>query len=84
MLEKQFRLCQEGHGWDICDKDSSIELRDRHRDLFTIVSKVNNIYPVELKAIALRAEMAAWMDDRWHMELTHQDIVECLDGHCHA
>ena len=61
----------EGQGWDSCLKDGG--------DLFAIVSKVKNVYPVELKVIAPSAKMAAWMDDMRRMEPTCQDIVECLD-----
>ena len=46
----------------MCLKDGGMELRVREGDLFAIVSKVNNVYPVELKVIAPSAKMAAWMD----------------------
>lgn len=44
------------------------------------VSKVNNVYPIELKVVALSADMAAWMDDGERVEPTHQEIVERLAG----
>jgi hypothetical protein len=39
----------EGQGWDICLKDGRMELRDREGDVFAVVSRVNNVYPMELK-----------------------------------
>ena len=57
-----------------------MELRDRFGDLFTVVSKVNNVYPMELKVMAPCAEMAGWMGDGGRTEPTYQEIVERLDG----
>ncbi len=49
-------------------------------DLFAIISKVNNVYLMELRLAAPGAEIAAWMGDGWHGEPTHQEIVERLDA----
>ena len=67
----------ESQGWGICLKDSRMELRDQHGDLFAVGSKVNNIYPMEL--IALGLVITAWMNDRGSKEPTHQEIVMHLD-----
>lgn len=60
--------------------DGGMEVRDWCGDLVTIVSKVNNVYPTELKVIAPSAETVAWRDDRGCREPTHQDIVGCLNS----
>ena len=67
----------ESQGWGICLKDSRMELRDRRGDLFTVGSKVNNVYPMEL--IALGLVITAWMNDGGSKEPTHQEIVVRLD-----
>ena len=56
-----------------------MEVRDWCGDLFTVVSKVNNVYLVELAVIALGSVIAAWMNDRGSKELTHQEIVVHFD-----
>ena len=69
-----------GCSWGIHLKDGSMEVRDWHGDLFTVVSKVNNVYLVELAVIALGLVIAAWMNDRGSKELTHQEIVARFDS----
>ena len=64
----------ESQGWGIRLKDGSMELRDRRGDLFAVVSKVNNVYPMELTVIAPGSVIAAWMNDRGSKEPTHQEI----------
>ena len=49
----------EGQGWDVRLCDGGMELRNRDGDLFTNVGKGNNIYPVVLNMIPLRATLAA-------------------------
>ena len=51
-----------------------MELRDWCGDLFTVVSKVNNIYLMELTIIAPGSVITVWMNDRGSKELTHQEI----------
>ena len=53
----------EGQGWDVCLCDGGMELRNRDGDLFTNVAKVDNIYPVVLNMIPLRAALAACTTD---------------------
>ena len=48
-----------GQAWDGRLSDDGMELRNRDGDLFTNVGKVNNIYPVVLNMISLRAALAA-------------------------
>ncbi len=67
----------EGQGWDICLKDGGMELRGREGDVFAIVKKVNNVYPIELKVMTPR--LAAWMDNSGCTDPTHQELVECLE-----
>ena len=57
-----------------------MEERDRHGDLFNVVSKVNNVYPVELAVIAPGSVIAAWMNDRGSKEPAHQEIVAHFDS----
>ena len=69
-----------GCSWGIRLKDGSMEVRDWRGDLFTVVSKVNNVYLVELAVIAPGSVIAAWMNDRGSKELTHQEIVARFDS----
>ena len=57
-----------------------MEERDRRGDLFTVVSKVNNVYPVELTVIAPGSVIAAWMNEGGSKEPTHQEIVARFDS----
>ena len=57
-----------------------MEERDQRGDLFTVVSKVNNIYLVELAVIALGSVIAAWMNDGGSKEPAHQEIVAHFDS----
>ena len=52
-----------------------MEERDRHGDLSNVVSKVNNVYLVELAVIAPGSVIAAWMNDGGSKEPAHQEIV---------
>lgn len=70
----------EGQGWGVRFEDGCMVLKDRDGELFAIVSKVNNVYPVELSVVALSAELAAWTDDRMRAEPTHLEVMERLDG----
>lgn len=69
-----------GHGWEVCLEEGGMELQDWCRDLFAVVSKVNNIYLMELTIIAPGSGLAVWMDSRRQRKSTHQEIVDCLDG----
>ena len=51
----------EGQGWDICLKDGGMELWDQDGDLFAVISKVNNIYLMELTIMTPSAGIVAWM-----------------------
>ena len=53
----------EGQGWDVRVCEGGMELRNRDGDLFTNVAKVDNIYPVVLNMIPLRAALAACTTD---------------------
>ena len=57
-----------------------MEERDRCGDLFTVVSKVNNVYLVELAVIAPGLVIVVWMNDGGSKELTHQEIVVHFDS----
>ena len=70
----------EGEGWDIHLKNGGMELWDWYGDLFAVVSNVSNVYPMELRVVALGAEIAAWTRNGMCMEPTHQEIVERLDA----
>ena len=67
----------EGQGWDIRLRDGGMELRDREGDVFTIVSRVNNVYPMKLKVKT--PGLAAWMDTSEGADPTHQELVERLE-----
>ena len=53
----------EGQGWDIRLRQGSMELKDRHGDVFAHVPKVNNIYPVELTTILPSSSLVACRGD---------------------
>ena len=55
-----------------------MELRGREGDVFAIVRRVNNVYPMEFKVITPR--LAAWMESGRRAELTRQELVERLEG----
>ncbi len=59
-------------------KDGGIELQGWERDMFAIVRRANIIYLIEFKVATPR--LVAWMDNVRHMELTHQELMECLKG----
>ena len=65
--------------------DGCMELKDRRGDLFSVVSKVRNVYPMELTAIAPGSVTAAWIEDMTSKEPTRQNIVARLGGDgCHG
>ena len=55
------------------------ELQNRDRDLFTNVTKVNNVYLVGFNVIPLRAALAVCTTDGDDAEPTHDKLVERLD-----
>ena len=55
-----------------------MELRDREEDEFTIFSKVNAVYLIELKVMT--PKLAVWTDDGGCTEQTHEGLVEHLKG----
>ena len=58
-------------------KDGGTELRDREGDVFAVVSRVNNVYPMDLKAKT--PGLAVWMDIGARADPTHQELVERLE-----
>jgi hypothetical protein len=65
-----------GQGWEVCIMDGGMELKDRSGELFAVVKKTNNIYPVELTVLTPSHGLAAWMGEEACMEPTYQDIVQ--------
>ena len=51
-----------------------MELRDQEVVVLVVVSRVNNIYPMELKVKT--PGLAAWMDIGRGADLTHQELVK--------
>ena len=66
----------EGQGWDIRLKDGEMELRDQEGDVFTNITRVNNVYPMELKVKT--PGLSAWMDTSEDADPTHQELVDRL------
>ncbi len=59
-------------------KHGGVELQVREGDMFAIIRKVTNVYLIELKVTTLR--LVAWMDNSGRTELTHQGLMERLEG----
>ena len=57
-----------------------MELCNKCGDLFTIVSKPNNVYPVKLTVITLGSGFTVWMSEGDSKEQTHQEVVKHLDN----
>ena len=55
-----------------------MKLRGQEWDVFAIVRRVNNVYPMEFKVMTPR--LAAWMDNGRRTEPTQQELVERLEG----
>lgn len=70
----------EVQAWSVHHKDGEMELWDTHRDLFAIVGRVNNVYPIKLTIMLLDSGFAAWMKEEGNEDPTHQDIVKHLDN----
>ena len=56
-----------------------MELWDTRRDLFAVVGRVNNVYPIKLTVVLPDSGFVAWMKEEGHEDLTDQDIVKRLD-----
>jgi hypothetical protein len=69
-----------GQGWEVRITDGGMELKDRSGELFAVMKKTNNVYPVKLMVLMPSHGLAAWMGEEACMEPTYQDIIQRLDG----
>ena len=58
-----------------------MELWDRLGDLFAVISKSNNIYPVKLTIITPDSGFTAWLGKEVGMDQSPEDVVKRIDDY---
>jgi hypothetical protein len=68
----------ESQGWDIRLRDGGMELQNRDRDSFATIDRVNDVYPMALRVVPPKAELAAWINIGEGADPTQEGLVDRL------